>query len=134
MISPSQNLEVKLVVENPKCFRVTLNEYEEDIPIVKNRQSFNPQDKTLQIPVLEKQSPIITSLKSNPLEDFEADTKAREPAFGIRVLKDGAPIKQIDEKDYIPIYLKEENGDFYLEAHKIFDANIEWNGAAPRIC
>ena len=86
--------------------------------------------KTLQIPVLEKQSPIITSLKSRPLEDFEADTKDKGACIvGIRVLKDGAPIKQIDGKNYIPIYLKEENGDFYLEAHKVLDANIEWSGA-----
>ena len=119
-ILPSQSLEeaFKLILENPNCFRLILKEYEEEISYRNDPpRVFSYRDKTLQIPVLEKQSPIITSLKSRPLEDFEADTKDKGACIvGIRVLKDGAPIKQIDGKNYIPIYLKEENGDFYLEA------------------
>ena len=131
-ISPSQSLEeaLKVILEDPDCFRLTLKEYEEEISFRNDPpRTFYLKDKTLQIPVLEKQSPIITNLKSLPLEDFEADKKDMGSCVvGVRILRDGTPIQQNDGKNHIPIYLEEENGAFYFKAYKISDAKIDWEG------
>ena len=57
-----------------KCFILTLKEYDED---TNSSRAYDEDNNTLTIPVLEKQSDLITSIASESLDDFdEVDTNS----------------------------------------------------------
>ena len=69
-----QPLETQFIknLKREKCFILTLKEYDED---TNSSRAYDEDNNTLTIPVLEKQSDLITSIASESLDDFdEVDT------------------------------------------------------------